>query len=64
MPGRDGSGPRGWAPAGGGGFGRGAGPGGDCVCPNCGKKVPHTAGIPCSSVTCPGCGAKMNRGRV
>jgi hypothetical protein len=40
----------------------GAGPGGNCVCPSCGEKVPHQAGIPCYSVSCPKCGTKMTRG--
>ncbi|MBM3120095.1 MAG: hypothetical protein FJ006_11240 [Chloroflexi bacterium] len=39
----------------------GAGPGGECVCPNCGAKLPHQAGIPCYSVSCPKCGADMVR---
>lgn len=40
----------------------GAGPGGDCVCPNCGARVSHQAGVPCCNLTCPQCGAKMARG--
>jgi endogenous inhibitor of DNA gyrase (YacG/DUF329 family) len=39
----------------------GAGPGGFCVCPSCGKKVIHQAGIPCYSVNCPKCGTRMVR---
>jgi len=39
----------------------GAGPGGYCVCPGCGEKVVHQAGVPCYSVNCPKCGAKMVR---
>lgn len=58
---------------GGGGGGRGGGrggrmggptaggPGGECVCPNCGEKTPHTAGQPCSQMKCPKCGASMTR---
>jgi len=42
--------------------GVGAGPGGDCVCPKCGAKVPHQVGVPCTSVTCPKCNAIMIRG--
>jgi len=72
MPG-DGRG--GGSSGGGGGVGRGmgqggghgrrggfaAGPGGDCVCPKCGKSVPHRRGVPCLQVTCPDCGAAMTR---
>ena len=53
--------------AGGGGGGRmggnrpGSGPGGDCVCPKCGQKATHQAGVPCYEVKCPKCGAKMIR---
>ncbi|MCC7174096.1 MAG: NifB/NifX family molybdenum-iron cluster-binding protein [Bryobacterales bacterium] len=58
---------------GGGGGGRGgarsgrmggpfaAGPGGECACPNCGEKTPHTAGQPCNQMKCPKCGASMTR---
>ena len=52
----------------GGGGGRGgmggpyaAGPGGDCVCPNCGNKASHQVGVPCYNQTCPKCGTKMTR---
>jgi hypothetical protein len=38
-----------------------AGPGGNCICPNCGHKVPHTAGKPCYDVNCPKCGGQMIR---
>jgi predicted Fe-Mo cluster-binding NifX family protein len=38
-----------------------AGPGGSCVCQNCGEKVPHTAGQPCKQLACPKCGATMMR---
>lgn len=40
----------------------GAGPGGECVCPGCGEKVPHQAGVPCYQMACPKCGSKMVRG--
>lgn len=39
----------------------GAGPGGNCVCPNCGERVPHQQGVPCYEVNCPKCGTKMTR---
>jgi predicted Fe-Mo cluster-binding NifX family protein len=64
--GRGGGGGRG---RGAGGSGRGrmggpaaGGPGGSCVCPSCGEKMPHTAGQPCNQVACPKCGTKMTRG--
>lgn len=38
-----------------------AGPGGECVCPKCGEKVPHTAGRPCVQMACPKCGTPMAR---
>jgi len=41
--------------------GSGLGPGGNCVCPNCGHKTPHIAGTPCFDQTCPKCGSKMVR---
>jgi hypothetical protein len=45
------------------GIGRngGMGPGGNCVCPSCGKKIPHQRGVPCNQVDCPDCGTKMIR---
>ena len=30
-----------------------------CVCPSCGKEIEHDRGVPCLSVSCPECGAKM-----
>jgi len=39
----------------------GAGPGGQCVCPNCGTKAPHIQGEPCFNKACPKCGSKMTR---
>jgi hypothetical protein len=75
MPRGDGTGPPGGGGAGaGGGRGRGGGgrgrmggfamgPGGECVCPRCGKTVAHQRGTPCSSLECPECGAKMTRSR-
>ncbi len=35
------------------GGGRGMGQGGECVCPSCGEKTPHTPGNPCIDMTCP-----------
>ncbi len=69
MPFGDGTGPLGQGPGVERGMGRGrggmrkssAGPGGYCICPNCGEKLSHQAGIPCSSVSCPKCGTRMTR---
>lgn len=72
MPRGDGTGPMGQGPGTGkgmgGGMGRGrmggplaAGPGGSCVCPNCGGKTPHVPGCPCNQTTCPQCGTAMTR---
>ena len=56
---------------GGGGFGRGGrrglgggfsrGPGGDCICSNCGHREPHQLATPCYSKKCPKCGTSMTR---
>lgn len=71
MPGFDGRGPAGGGQGGGrgggqGGRGRGggfgAGPGGECVCPQCGARVEHVRGQPCTSRQCPKCGSAMTRG--
>lgn len=43
------------------GSGGGAGAGGVCRCPACGLEQPHQRGVPCGSVACPGCGARMVR---
>jgi hypothetical protein len=40
---------------------QGRGPGGFCVCPKCGMKTQHRAGIPCRDEKCPNCGVKMVR---
>ncbi len=37
------------------------GPGGECVCPKCGTRVPHPRGVPCYKMKCPKCGAQMTR---
>ncbi|WP_083439504.1 hypothetical protein [Acetobacterium bakii] len=66
MPGRDGTGPMGNGPVGGRGGQRGPGgyvaaSTGYCICPNCGEKVKHAAGLPCTAVTCPKCQTMMIR---
>lgn len=38
-----------------------AGPGGDCVCPQCGRREPHELGVPCMRKRCPACGVAMTR---
>ena len=43
--------------------GFGLGPGGFCVCPVCGTKIPHQRGIPCYQQRCPKCGQRMIRQR-
>jgi len=37
------------------------GSGGFCICPKCGKKSPHSSGIPCQKEKCTECGAKLLR---
>ena len=73
MPARDGTGPRGTGRGGGGrgGAGRGGagrgrggggvGQGGECLCPQCGAKIPHGVGTPCNTLSCPKCGTPMIR---
>jgi len=39
----------------------GEGPGGYCVCPQCGYKIPHQAGVPCSEIQCPNCKINLER---
>jgi len=73
MPRGDGTGPTGQSPDTGRGMGRGqgrgrmggpfaAGPGGNCICPNCGHKEPHIVGQPCNQKICQKCGTRMIRG--
>lgn len=63
MPRGDGTGPQGQ----GRGKGVGRSKGGRfgclvvCICPNCGKELPHTLGVPCNSIKCPQCGTVMTR---
>lgn len=70
MPNLDRTGPQGQGPMTGRGMGRGMGRGqnapgqraggsADCTCPNCGEKVTHTRGIPCSQTKCPKCNTPM-----
>ncbi len=76
MPRGDGTGPKGMGPGtgraagmnrgqGGQGKGRmggrGAGPSGECVCPQCGTRTPHQRGIPCFEQKCPNCNTPMVR---
>jgi len=41
--------------------GQGLGPGGICVCSNCGHEEEHQRGQPCYEKECPKCGTKMTR---
>jgi len=41
--------------------GRGLGPDGECICPQCGQRLPHQRGIPCFEQKCPKCGIPMTR---
>ncbi len=40
---------------------KGFGPGGYCICPKCGERIPLQAGIPCRQEKCPKCGTGMIR---
>lgn len=68
MPNKDGTGSFGRESGAGKRMGRkegnrfGAGPGGFCSCPSCGKRVLHQAGTPCYAMNCPTCGVRMIRG--
>ncbi|MGD2029073.1 MAG: hypothetical protein PVG86_03955 [Desulfobacterales bacterium] len=71
MPRGDKTGPKGQRPERERGQGRGAGrgrggrfgegPGGFCVCPNCGEKAAHELGRPCYEQKCSKCGTAMIR---
>jgi cation diffusion facilitator family transporter len=39
----------------------GKGPGGDCICPECGYKIRHEHGVPCSKLKCPNCKINLQR---
>lgn len=45
----------------GGGNKPGSGPGGNCICPKCGKTTPHVAGQRCLDQVCPDCGTRLVR---
>jgi predicted DNA-binding protein (UPF0251 family) len=42
-------------------FHGGRGTEGLCICPKCGYKVKHSAGVPCGSVLCPHCNIRLIR---
>lgn len=68
MPRKDGTGPYGSGPISRGAGrrprrgGTGMGPTGYCICPECGEKIGHTTGVPCTSLKCPKCGSPLVRG--
>lgn len=35
--------------------------GGSCICAKCGTKIPHKAGVKCTTLKCPECGHTMIR---
>lgn len=39
----------------------GRGVDGDCICPKCDFRMPHTPGVPCNSKLCPNCNIRMIR---
>jgi len=43
------------------GGGQGLGPGGECICPNCGNREQHQLGTPCNRIKCGKCGTLMTR---
>lgn len=43
------------------GSGFGSGVSGNCICPSCGRSMPHEAGSPCAGIQCPVCGVSMIR---
>ena len=44
-------------------WGRGLGGSIVCRCPKCGHTEPHRSGVPCTSFSCPECGARLRGGR-
>lgn len=42
----------------------GLGPGGKCICPNCGYLQEHQKGTPCAKIKCPKCGNSLERKKV
>lgn len=38
-----------------------AGPGGECICTQCGRTLPHQQDYPCMQIKCPQCGSPMTR---
>lgn len=39
----------------------GLGPGGACICPRCGARIPHRQGVRCTDARCPSCGIGLLR---
>lgn len=67
MPRGDRTGPLGQGPMTGRGLrgagrGRGFGAPANCVCPSCGYQAQKQPGVPCATVACPKCNARMIRG--